>query len=53
MPYDDTQNEYSNGYIKSIEGFPNVSQSIRGKPAEKILKYWYTGEYESYEPDFE
>ena len=25
------------------EGFPNLSQSIRGKPAEKIVKYWYTG----------
>lgn len=24
------------------EGFPNISQSIRGKPAEKIVKYWYT-----------
>ena len=25
------------------EGFPNISQSIRGKPAEKIVKYWFTG----------
>ena len=25
------------------EGFPNLSQSIRGKPAEKIVKYWYSG----------
>jgi len=33
-----------------VEGFPNMSQSIRGKPAEKIIKYWYTGEYEVYEP---
>lgn len=33
-----------------IEGFPNMSQSIRGKPAEKIIKYWYTGEFEAYEP---
>jgi hypothetical protein len=33
-----------------VEGFPNMSQSIRGKPAEKIIKYWYTGEYEAYEP---
>ena len=32
------------------EAFPSISQSIRGKPAEKILKYWYTGEYEQYEP---
>jgi hypothetical protein len=23
------------------EGFPNLSQSIRGKPAENIVKYWY------------
>tara|TARA_B100000780_G_scaffold147289_1_gene102925 strand:- start:695 stop:2383 length:1689 start_codon:yes stop_codon:yes gene_type:complete len=36
----------------TIEGFPNISQSIRGKPAEKILKYWYKGEYEEYSPDF-
>ena len=33
-----------------LEGFPNISQSVRGKPAEKIIKYWYTGEYESYNP---
>jgi hypothetical protein len=33
-----------------VEGFPNMSQSIRGKPAEKIIKYWYTGELEAYEP---
>jgi hypothetical protein len=25
------------------EGFPNISQSIRGQPAEKIVKYWFTG----------
>lgn len=37
---------------RTIEGFPNISQSIRGKPAEKILKYWYTGEYEQYYPKF-
>ena len=37
---------------RTIEGFPNISQSIRGKPAEKILKYWYTGEYEEYRPKF-
>ena len=34
----------------TVEGFPNISQSIRGKPAEKLFKYWYTGQYESYEP---
>ena len=34
----------------TIEGFPNISQSIRGKPAEKLFKYWYTGQYEQYEP---
>tara|TARA_R110000796_G_scaffold43483_2_gene106877 strand:- start:1202 stop:2938 length:1737 start_codon:yes stop_codon:yes gene_type:complete len=33
-----------------VEAFPSISQSIRGKPAEKIIKYWYTGEYEQYEP---
>lgn len=34
------------------EGFPEISQSIRGKPAENILKYWWTGEYEQYDPVF-
>ena len=34
----------------TVEGFPNMSQSIRGKPAEKIIKYWYTSEFEAYEP---
>ena len=29
--------------MPSAEGFPNISQSIRGKPAENLLKYWYTG----------
>ena len=29
--------------IPGEEGFPNLSQSIRGKPAEEIVKYWYTG----------
>lgn len=24
------------------EGFPNLSASIRGKPAENIVKYWYS-----------
>ena len=37
-------------YSRTIEGFPNISQSVRGKPAEKIIKYWYTGEYEAYDP---
>ena len=36
-----------------LEGFPNISQSVRGKPAEKIIKYWYTGEYEQYNPEYE
>jgi len=36
-----------------IEGFPNISQSVRGKPAEKIIKAWYTGEYEQYNPEYE
>jgi hypothetical protein len=35
------------------EGFPNISQSLRGKPAEKIMKAWYTGEYEQYNPEYE
>jgi hypothetical protein len=35
-----------------VEAFPSISQSIRGKSAEKILKYWYTGEYDEYEPMF-
>lgn len=29
--------------VPGSEGFPNISQSIRGKPAEAVLKYWYTG----------
>jgi hypothetical protein len=36
-----------------IEGFPNFSQSVRGKPAEKIIKAWYTGDYEQYNPEYE
>lgn len=24
------------------EGFPNISQSVRGKPAEKVIKQWYS-----------
>jgi hypothetical protein len=35
------------------EAFPSTSQSIRGKPAEKILKYWYTGLFEQYEPIYD
>jgi len=35
------------------EGFPNISQSVRGKPAEKIIKAWYTGQYEQYNPEYE
>ncbi len=42
-------NQYPAG-TNTVEGFPNISQSIRGKPAEKLFKYWYTGEYEPYEP---
>jgi len=34
---------HSNTLAPSYEGFPNLSQSIRGKPAEKIVKYWFTG----------
>lgn len=34
---------HSNTLAPSFEGFPNLSQSIRGKPAEKIVKYWFTG----------
>lgn len=30
--------------VPSAEGFPNISQSIRGKPAEGVLKHWYTGQ---------
>jgi hypothetical protein len=39
---------FSTGYwhtdalIPSAEGFPNFSQSIRGKPAETIVKKWFT-----------
>lgn len=34
---------HSNTLAPNYEGFPNLSQSIRGKPAEKIVKYWFTG----------
>ena len=39
---------FSTGYwltdtlTPGAEGFPNLSQSIRGKPAEKIVKFWYS-----------
>ncbi len=32
-----------NGEVNAGEGFPNISQSIRGKPAEKIVQYWFDG----------
>lgn len=28
--------------VPGEEGFPNLSQSIRGKPAENIVKHWYS-----------
>ena len=28
--------------VPGPEGFPNYSQSVRGKPAEKIIKSWYS-----------
>ena len=34
------------------QGFPEISQSIRGKPAQNILRYWFTGEWEEYSPTF-
>ena len=36
-----------------VEGFPNISQSVRGKPAENIIKAWYKGEYEQYTPEYD
>lgn len=39
---------FSTGYwhtdtiVASPEGFPNLSQSIRGKPSENIVKTWYS-----------
>ena len=39
---------FSTGYwltdtlVPGPEGFPNLSQSIRGKPAENIVKAWYS-----------
>ena len=39
---------FSTGYwhtdtlVPGSEGFPNLSQSVRGKPAENIIKYWFT-----------
>lgn len=38
---------FSTGYwhtdtlVAGSDGFPNLSQSIRGKPAENIIKYWF------------
>jgi hypothetical protein len=31
----------SNGIQEDGEGFPNISQSIRGKPAETVVKQWF------------
>jgi hypothetical protein len=45
-------NQYPAG-SNTIEGFPNISQSVRGKPAEKIIKAWYTGQYDTYNPEYE
>jgi hypothetical protein len=28
--------------VPGPEGFPNLSQSIRGKPAENVVKHWYS-----------
>jgi hypothetical protein len=28
--------------VPGPEGFPNYSQSVRGKPAESIIKHWYS-----------
>ncbi|MDC0405698.1 hypothetical protein OAM46_01460 [Gammaproteobacteria bacterium] len=36
-----------------VEGFPNISQSVRGKPAENIIQAWYKGEYEQYNPEYD
>ena len=30
------------GRVEDAEGFPNLSQSIRGKPAEQIVKRWFS-----------
>ena len=49
----DTLIPEDNQYNNVIEGFPNISQSVRGKPAEKIIKAWYTGSYEQYNPEYE
>tara|TARA_B110000967_G_scaffold207071_1_gene255510 strand:+ start:1174 stop:1500 length:327 start_codon:yes stop_codon:yes gene_type:complete len=32
-----------NGEVNVGENFPNISQSIRGKPAEDIVQYWFNG----------
>tara|TARA_R110001599_G_scaffold333610_1_gene549641 strand:+ start:63 stop:461 length:399 start_codon:yes stop_codon:yes gene_type:complete len=49
----DTLIPANNQSNRVIEGFPNISQSVRGKPAEKIIKAWYTGQYEQYNPEYE
>ena len=33
----------SDTLVPSYEGFPNLSESVRGKPAETIIKHWFTG----------
>jgi hypothetical protein len=33
--------------VPGEEGFPNLSQSIRGKPAEDIVRYWFKGSTEN------
>jgi hypothetical protein len=33
----------SDTLVPSYEGFPNLSGSVRGKPAETIIKHWFTG----------
>ncbi len=33
---------HTNTLVSGEEGFPNLSQSVRGKPAEKIIKQWFS-----------
>jgi hypothetical protein len=33
---------HTNTLVPGEEGFPNLSQSIRGKPAENVVKHWYS-----------
>ena len=33
----------SDTIVPNYEGFPNISASVRGKPAEAIIKHWFTG----------